>query len=91
MPRSSSPAVSFPCPTCTSKKTIRRLWAKGKGHYRVIGRYASTTVRGTWWLTADRCDGTLASVKQGTVAVRDVPRKKTVLVTAGHNYLAAPK
>ena len=51
-------------------KTVRRLFAKGKGSFRAGGRYSSPAVRGTFWLTAwltaDRCDGTLTQVTQGT-------------------------
>jgi hypothetical protein len=71
-----------------SKKTVRALWAKGSGRFRTKGRYSSASVRGTNWLTADRCDGTFTQVTQGSVAVRDVPRKKTVVVKAGRSYLA---
>jgi hypothetical protein len=45
-------------------------------------------VRGTRWLTVDRCDGTLTVVRSGTVAVRDFTRDRTVLVDAGERYLA---
>jgi PKD repeat protein len=69
-------------------KTIRRLWGKGKGQFRTRGRYAAAVVRGTWWLTADRCDGTLVTVKQGTVQVSDLPHRRTVTVKAGRSYLA---
>jgi hypothetical protein len=49
-------------------------------------------VRGTVWVTTDRCDGTLTKVSRGRVAVRDFRRKKTVLVKAGKSYLArAPR
>jgi hypothetical protein len=49
-------------------------------------------VRGTRWVVIDRCDGTLTRVVRGVVAVRDFRRKTTVLVRAGHQYLArAPK
>jgi hypothetical protein len=71
--------------------TVRRLWAKGKGNFRTRGRYAASTVRGTFWLTADRCDGTLTSVKQGILEVFDFPKRKRLLVGAGKTYLAAPK
>jgi hypothetical protein len=37
--------------------TVRQLWGNGKGSFRTRGRYATATVRGTNWLTADRCDG----------------------------------
>ena len=40
-------------------------------------------VRGTVWSTADRCDGTLTTVKRGKVAVRDLRRKRTVTVESG--------
>jgi hypothetical protein len=69
-------------------KTIRRLWGKGTGKFRTAGRFASATVRGTQWLTADRCDGTLTQVKQGRVQVRDLVKKKTIFVSAGKSYLA---
>jgi hypothetical protein len=73
------------------KKTVRRLWATGKGRFRTRGRYSAATVRGTNWLTADRCDGTLTQVKQGKVEVRDFVKNKRVLLTAGKSYLAVPK
>jgi PKD repeat protein len=69
-------------------KVIRQLWAKAKGHFRTRGRYAAATVCGTGWLTADRCDGTLTRVSQGTVQVSDFTLKKKVLVRAGKSYLA---
>jgi hypothetical protein len=45
-------------------------------------------VRGTRWLTEDRCDGTLTRVTNGAVVVRDYKRRRNVLVRAGHSYLA---
>jgi hypothetical protein len=69
-------------------KVVRHLWAKGKGRFRTRGRYAAATVRGTAWLTADRCDGTLTRVTQGRVQVADLPRRRNVLVRAGKSYLA---
>jgi hypothetical protein len=70
-------------------KTVRMLWANGKGKFRTKGRYATATVRGTKWQTADRCDGTLIRVASGAVTVRDLVKKKTVVVRAGDTYLAA--
>jgi LCCL domain-containing protein len=73
----------------TQKKTIvRGLWGSGKGQFTTNGRYAAATVRGTIWLTEDRCDGTLIFVKRGTVSVLDKVHHRTVTVTAGHSYLA---
>jgi hypothetical protein len=69
-------------------KVVRRLWAQGKGSFQTRGRYSYTTVRGTYWLTADRCDGTLTQVKQGTVDVLDLPHRKHVTVTTGKSYIA---
>ena len=67
---------------------LGKLWGNGKGRFRTNGKYSSATVRGTIWLTSDRCDGTLTTVKRGTVSVRDLRRHKTVTVKAGHSYLA---
>ena len=45
-------------------------------------------MRGTKWTVADRCDGTLTTVKRGKVEVRDFRLKKTILLAAGKSYLA---
>jgi hypothetical protein len=47
-------------------------------------------VRGTEWLTEDTCDGTRTYVKRGVVLVKDFVHHKTVVVRAGHSYLAKP-
>jgi hypothetical protein len=70
------------------KRPIRRVWGSGKGRFTTRGRYSSATVRGTKWLTLDRCDGTLTRVLQGVVRVRDLRLKKNVDVRAGRSYLA---
>ena len=54
-----------------SKRRVRRLWGDGKGRFRTKGRYSAATVRGTKWLTEDRCDGTLTRVERGVVDVED--------------------
>jgi len=69
-------------------KVVRSLWASGKGRFRTKGKYASATVRGTKWQTTDECDGTLTTVAEGAVTVRDFSLKKNVAVTAGSSYLA---
>lgn len=69
-------------------KTVRRLWGNGKGRFRTRGRYGVASVRGTRWLTEDRCDGTLIRVRQGSVTVRDLVARRTVIVRAGRSYLA---
>ena len=75
-----------------SRAAVRRLWGSGHGRFRTRGRYGSATVRGTVWLTEDRCDGTRVRVARGRVAVRDEVRHKTAMVGRGHAYLArAPR
>ncbi len=71
-----------------SKRKVRRLWGDGKGRFRTTGKYAAGTVRGTRWLTEDRCDGTLVRVLSGVVRVRDLARRRTVTVRAGKRYFA---
>jgi hypothetical protein len=68
---------------------VRRLWGRdGGGRFRTFGRHSHATVRGTRWLTVDRCSGTFTRVTQGAVVVRDTVRRRSVLVRAGHSYLA---
>jgi hypothetical protein len=71
------------------KRGGNSLWGSDKhGRYRTHGRNSVATVRGTSWLTTERCDGTLTWVREGAVAVRDRRQGRTVLVRAGHGHLA---
>ena len=71
------------------RRVVRRLWGKDRhARFRTHGRDSVATVRGTRWVTTDRCDGTLTKVSEGKVLVRDLHRKRNVLLTAGHAYLA---
>jgi hypothetical protein len=72
------------------KKTtsVRHLWGSGSGQFQTVGRFASATVRGTKWLTDDRCNGTLIRVTVGAVTVRDLTRKKTLVLKKPKSYLA---
>ena len=71
------------------RKPPRRLWGHDrKGNFRTRGGNSVATVRGTAWYVEDRCDGTLTRVSKGSVSVYDRGRHRTVLVRAGHSYLA---
>jgi hypothetical protein len=70
------------------KKIVRALWANGKGRFRTKGKFSSATVRGTNWLVTDRCDGTLTTVREGSVTVEDLVKDKLVTVKAPRSYLA---
>src|SRR5207245_577883 len=59
-------------------KSVRHLWGDGAGAFRTRGRFAAAAIRGTRWLTDDRCDGTLTRVAQGSVLVRDFVKRKNV-------------
>jgi len=91
-----------PAPQCGSRKgggraaavttKRRKLWGSDKrGRFRTHGRNSVATVRGTRWVTTDTCAGTRTTVTQGAVSVRDLRRKRTVLVRAGHSYVARPR
>jgi hypothetical protein len=67
---------------------VRKLWGNGKGRFRTRGRYASAAVRGTFWLTADRCDDTFVRVRVGSVLVVDFPKRRQRIVAAGNTYTA---
>jgi hypothetical protein len=71
------------------KRPGRRLWGRDRnGKFRTHGNDSVASVRGTRWLTEDTCAGTRTRVTEGSVAVRDLRRKRTVVVRAGHSYLA---
>lgn len=71
-----------------SRKPVRRLWGSGHGRFTTKGRHSAATVRGTIWLTEDRCDATFTRVSRGVVSVRDFGKGRTVAVRTGHSYLA---
>jgi hypothetical protein len=71
------------------KRPQRQLWGRDNGgRFRTHGKNSVATVRGTSWVTTDTCSGTRTTVRSGAVSVRDVHRHRTVLVRAGHSYLA---
>jgi hypothetical protein len=68
---------------------VRQLWARDDhGRFTTYGLTSVATVRGTVWLTQDRCDGTLTRVLRGRVVVHDRVRRRTVVLTAGREYVA---
>ena len=72
------------------RRWSRRLWGRDRGgRFRTRGRHGTATVRGTRWLTEDRCDGTLFKVTEGKIDVRDHKKRKTVRLKRGGSYLAA--
>jgi hypothetical protein len=70
------------------KRRKRSLWGDGSGRFRTSGRHSAATVVGTKWLVQDTCSTTLTKVARGKVSVRDFVKKKTVIVKAGHKYVA---
>jgi hypothetical protein len=75
-----------------SKKTLQLLHGSDNhAKFRTKGRYSAATIRGTVWTIADRCDGTIVRVSRGVVDVSDFVRHITVVVHAGHSYLALAK
>jgi DNA-binding beta-propeller fold protein YncE len=72
-----------------SNHVVRQLWSKDNhGQFQTHGHNSVATVRGTEWITQDRCDGTLTHVLHGTVTVRPHGARHSVTITAGHSYLA---
>lgn len=76
------------------RQSLRRLWGDGEGRFRTEGRYGAATVRGTRWLTEDRCRSTRILVRRGVVEVRDLTRRRArkKRVKAGHQRVVrAPR
>jgi hypothetical protein len=71
-----------------SSRILQTLRARSSGRFRTRGRYAAATVRGTRWTTSDRCNGTAVRVQVHSVLVTDLVKHITVLIKAGHSYLA---
>ena len=70
----------------------RHLWvSEGGGSWGTNGRYVSTTVEGTTWLTLDECTRSEVKVAAGKVKVLDLVRRKTKTVSVGRSYVASAK
>jgi hypothetical protein len=81
-----------PVASAARKPSGRRLWGRDHGgRFRTHGRNSHATVRGTRWIVSDTCAGTLTRVTSGSVVVRDLVRKKSVVLDAGERYLARPR
>jgi sugar lactone lactonase YvrE len=70
---------------------VRELWGNANGPTETTGADAAASDKGTEWLTADYCNGTLVRVAQGVVFVRRVRgNAKPIRVTAG-NQVFVPR
>ncbi|HUH80996.1 MAG TPA: IPT/TIG domain-containing protein [Solirubrobacteraceae bacterium] len=67
----------------------RYLWVKERGgHWGTNGRYVSTSVEGTTWLTLDQCARSQVIVTEGRVRVRNLVTHRTRTVGTGGHYTA---
>jgi hypothetical protein len=67
----------------------RHLWvSEHGGSWGTNGRYVSTTVEGTHWLTLDECSQSEVQVLAGKVKVQNLVSHKTKILTAGQHYTA---
>jgi hypothetical protein len=87
-PSTKKPSTKKPSTKKPSTKVLGQVWGNGHARVRTVGNHSAATVRGTIWLTQNRCDGTLTRVQSGVVSVQDFRTKKTVTLTTGHSYLA---
>lgn len=66
----------------------RLLRGKARGRFRTRGRYAAATVRGTTWLTNDRCTGTSVDARRGKVEATAAGGTQTFVLDPGEVYEA---
>lgn len=90
--RATTTTASSVTAVAAGKPRSRRLWGSDHGgRFRTHGKNSHATVRGTRWLVADSCRGTLTHVTNGSVVVTDTVRHKRVTLEAGERYLARPR
>ena len=83
-----STASARPKPMSPAKH--RQLWVHDTGgNFGSTGRYVSTTVEGTQWLTLDTCTASTVTVAEGLVAVHDEVDGQTVVVAVHGHYVAS--
>ena len=83
------PIVATSANVKPSHTVVRKIWGQDNGgRFKTIGNTASAAVRGTIWLTEDRCDGTLIRVFRGRVVVHAASRRHDLLIGPGQSYFA---
>jgi hypothetical protein len=88
LPRGAAAALAAGAKHSAGPKS-RHLWvSEGGGSWGTNGRYVSTTVEGTHWLTLDECSRSEVQVVSGKVQVHDLIHNKTKVLTAGQSYIA---
>jgi Ca2+-binding RTX toxin-like protein len=70
------------------RRRVRVRTRRGRAKVSVRGRNSFGGSEGTDWTTIDRCSSTTTIVHHGRVAVFDRRTRKTVIVRAGHRYVA---
>jgi hypothetical protein len=98
LPLTGCPRVKLPGSSVTvlatsakhgSGSKSRHLWVSDNGgSWGTNGRYVSTTVEGTRWLTVDQCDKSRVTVATGRVKVHNLIDNTTKLLTTGETYVA---
>lgn len=89
LPKGTSAAISGRSSKHAGPKS-RHLWvSEHGGSWGTDGRYVSTTVEGTHWLTLDECERSEVSVVAGRVKVRNLITDKTKVLTSGQHYIAS--
>jgi hypothetical protein len=87
-PHGSAAAIASHAKHSSGPKS-RRLWvSEHGGSWGTNGRYISTTVEGTRWLTVDECNRSEVQVAAGKVKVHDLLNNKTKTITARQDYIA---
>lgn len=72
-----------------NRKVVNLLWSNDNhGQFSTRGQESVALVRGTSWVTAETCDGTLTGVLHGQVVVHDHHAGRVVVLNAGQSYLA---
>ena len=80
-----------PTARAAGSPVVRKLWGRDRsGRFRTRGRHAAATVRGTRWVTEDRCEGTRVAVTEGAVSVWPTAGGRSKLVRAGESLLTRP-
>ncbi len=73
-------------------KKLGSLWANAHGSFTTKGSGGAAAVLGTKWFTENTCAGTYFKVVRDKIKVTAYyPHVHTVVVTAGHSYLAPNK
>jgi hypothetical protein len=83
-------SASSSCRAAPASRRARVLNVHAAGRVRLAARFSVSEGRDATWTVEDRCSSTVTHVRRGRVRVRDLGRRRAVVVGAPRRHVSRP-